>query len=172
MGKDISGSGLETKIVGRIMNIYEKALETPAITRIITRRMSDKGGGNALGLGLSDFITRALYEQVDLEMTRLNCVVAISPEKGRCPIVTEDSRAALGLALETVGPWRPETLELAWILNTKDLEYLAVSPALWAAAEMCPGLERLSPPEVWPWKDGGEGPKFTDYLQKRLKRFA
>ncbi|MDR1046009.1 MAG: DUF2088 domain-containing protein [Candidatus Adiutrix sp.] len=172
MGKDISGSGLDTKVIGRIMNIYEKELARPAITRIITRRMSEKGGGNALGLGLSDFITAELYRQADMDMTRLNCVVAVSPEKGRCPIVAENVRAALDLALETVGPWRPETLDMAWILNTKDLEYLAVSPSLWARAKDNPALEALVPPESLPWNGPGSGelPGFLDYFEKRQRR--
>jgi len=169
MGKDISGSGLDTKVIGRIMNIYERELTSPAVTRLITRRMSAKGGGNAIGLGLSDYITQRLYDGVDLEMTRLNSVVAISPEKGRCPIVAADTRAALKLALETVGPWRPEILTLAWVLNTKDLEYMAVSQSLWAAAEGDERLERLSPPEPWPWLLEAEGPDFGPYIQTRLE---
>ena len=168
MGKDISGSGLDTKVIGRIMNIYEKELTTPAITRIVTRRISEKGGGNAIGLGLSDFITRQLFEAVDMDMTRLNSVVAVSPEKGRCPIVAPDTAAALKLALETVGPWSPENLSAAWVLNTKDLEYLAVSQSLWNKAEHDPALERVVPPEIWPWAVKNEGPDFNQYLRQRL----
>lgn len=169
MGKDISGSGLDTKVIGRIMNIYETALTTPDITRIITRRISEKGGGNAIGLGLSDFITRQLFEAVDMAMTRLNSVVAVSPEKGRCPIVTPDTAAALQLSLETVGPWSPEALKMAWVLNTKDLEYLAVSQSLWNKAGNDPALERISPPEVWPWAVDADGPTFNDYLRDRIR---
>lgn len=168
MGKDISGSGLDTKVIGRIMNIYEKELASPAITRLVTRRISEKGGGNAIGLGLSDFITRQLFEAVDMEMTRLNSVVAVSPEKGRCPIVAPDTGAALKLALQTVGPWAPESLAMAWVLNTKDLEYLAVSQTLWDKAQSDPALAAVSPPELWPWADEPEGPMFTDYLRQRL----
>ncbi len=169
MGKDISGSGLDTKVIGRIMNIYEQELTTPAITRVVTLRMSEKGGGNALGLGLSDFITRELYEKVDLDMTYLNTVVAVAPEKGRVPITTPTARAALGLALKTVGPWRPDTLEMAWVANTKDLEYLAVSPSLWARAEADFGLIRLSPPEPLPFDDYGYLMKLTDHITSRIE---
>ena len=163
MGKDISGSGLDTKVIGRIMNIYEKALTTPAITRIITRRISKKGGGNAIGLGLSDFITRKLYDAVDQEMTHLNSVVAVSPEKGRCPIVAPHTKGALELALRTVGPWRPETLTLAWGRNTKDLEYLAVSQALWEKAADHPGLEQVRAPQPLPFDGEGELPLLTEF---------
>lgn len=170
MGKDISGSGLDTKVIGRIMNIYEKEVTTPAVTRLITRRISEKGGGNAIGLGLSDFITKQLADQVDWDMTRLNSVVAISPEKGRCPIVAPTTREALKMALATVGPWRPESLALAWILNTKDLEYLAVTPALWDTIAPGSGLAPVSPPAALTWNAAGEPPHFTDYLSSRTNR--
>ncbi|MGL4209326.1 MAG: hypothetical protein ACRCTY_08055, partial [Candidatus Adiutrix sp.] len=168
MGKDISGTGLDTKVIGRIMNIYEKELETPAITRIITRSMSEKGGGNAIGLGLSDFITQNLYDQVDKQMTSLNSRVATSPEKGRCPLVAASDEEALGYALDTIGPWTPPTLSLAWVQNTKDLEYLFVSPALWACAQNHENLLPLKSPKPMPLNEFGGLPKFVDYLKARL----
>ena len=169
MGKDISGSGLDTKVIGRIMNIYEQELTTPRITRIITQRISDKGGGNAIGLGLSDFVTRELAGQVDPEMTRLNCLVAVSPEKGRLPLVCSEARSALAAALATVGPWQPETLTLAWIANTKDLEYLALSPALLALARERADLEILAPAEPLPWLADGHLPRLEGWIEAKLK---
>jgi hypothetical protein len=169
MGKDISGSGLDTKVIGRIMNIYERELTSPRIIRLITLRMSDKGGGNAIGLGLSAFVTRELADQVDPEMTRLNSVVAVSPEKGRLPLVCPEARSAVSEALATVGPWQPETLALAWIINTKDLEYLAVSPALLARAGSRLDLEVLSPAEPLPWTAHGRLPRLDNWIKSKLR---
>ncbi|MDR1922251.1 MAG: DUF2088 domain-containing protein [Candidatus Adiutrix sp.] len=163
MGKDISGSGLDTKVVGRIMNIYEKEPDGPRITRLVTLRMSPKGGGNAIGVGLNDFITRELFEAIDLEMTALNSIVAVSPEKGRIPIIRPQARSALAAAIETVGPRRPQELELAWIANTKDLEYLAVSQALWDQAADKPALERLGAPRPMPFRSDGSLPALADW---------
>jgi hypothetical protein len=61
---------------------------------------------------------------------------------------------------------------MAWILNTKDLEYLAVSPSLWAGVKDKPDLEALVPPEPLPWNGPGAGelPRFPDYLEKRQRR--
>jgi len=89
IGKDVSGSGFDTKVIGRIMNIYEKECETPKITRIVFRDLTEGSEGNATGLGLADYTTR-----------------------------------------RAVGLWRPETVKVAWISNTKDLEWLALSSAL------------------------------------------
>jgi hypothetical protein len=130
IGKDISGSGFDTKVIGRIMNIYEKECETPKITRIVFMDLTEGSEGNATGLGLADYTTRRVVEKIDFEATRINCMTGGSPEKGRIPITLPTDRAALDAAFATIGLWRPETVKVAWISNTKDLEWLAVTGAL------------------------------------------
>lgn len=169
MGKDISGSGLDTKVIGRLMNIYEPELTTPRITRLVVLRISEKGGGNANGLGLPDFITKELYDAVDFDMTAMNVMIAVTPEKGRCPIVRDQARHALEGALETVGPYKFETLEMAWVISTKDVEYLAVTPALWEKAANDPSLTRLVAPRPMPFSEKGELPHFLDYIESLKK---
>ncbi len=130
IGKEISGAGFDTKVIGRIMNIYEKECERPRITRIALRDLSEKTGGNAIGLGLADFVHRRVVEKMDAEMTALNCITAVAPEKGRIPISLPSDRQLLEAALRSIGTWTPAFLRLAWIVNTSRLEELAVSPAL------------------------------------------
>jgi len=130
IGKDISGSGFDTKVIGRIMNIYEKECETPKITRIVFRDLTEGSEGNATGLGLADYTTRRAVDKIDFEATRINCMTGGSPEKGRIPITLPTDRAAIDAAFATIGLWTPETVKVAWIPNTKDLEWLAVSSAL------------------------------------------
>jgi hypothetical protein len=130
IGKDISGSGFDTKVIGRIMNIYEKECETPMITRIVFRDLTEGSEGNATGLGLADYTTRRVVDKIDVEATRINCMTGGSPEKGRIPITLPTDRAAIDAAFATIGLWTPEKVKVAWIPNTKDLEWLAVSSAL------------------------------------------
>ncbi|MDR1049759.1 MAG: DUF362 domain-containing protein [Deltaproteobacteria bacterium] len=172
MGKDISGAGLDTKVVGRIMNIYELEPESPKITRLVTFRISRKGGGNAIGLGLNDYITRELYDAIDPAMTDLNCTVAVSPEKGRCPLVRPTALSALEGALATVGPCSPADLRMAWIANTKDLEHLAVSPRLYFEAASDTTLERLAKPQALPLLPNGYFKHFNDWLAELTGRPA
>lgn len=130
IGKDISGAGFDTKVIGRIMNIYEKECERPRITRIALRDLSERTGGNAIGLGLADFVHRRVVDKMDAEMTALNCITAIAPEKGRIPITLPSDRLLLEAALRSIGLWTPESVRLAWIVNTARLEHFAVSTAL------------------------------------------
>ncbi len=130
IGKEISGTGCDTKVVGRIMNIYEAECQSPYITRVIFRDLSADTGGNAIGVGLADFVTRRLATKIDPVSTALNAITGGTPEKGRLPLVMESDRAALDATLRTIGVWQPATVRGAWIANSKDLECLAVTPAL------------------------------------------
>jgi hypothetical protein len=134
IGKDISGAGFDTKVIGRIMNIYEKECERPRITRIVLRDLSARTGGNAIGLGLADYVHRRVVDKMDAGMTALNCITAVAPEKARIPVVLPSDRLALEAACRSIGLWTAESVGLAWIINTADLKRLAVSPALAAEA--------------------------------------
>ena len=57
MGKNISGTGMDTNIIGRMMQILEPEPEKPAIVRIFVRDLTDDSDGNATGVGLADFTT-------------------------------------------------------------------------------------------------------------------
>ena len=145
MGKDVSGAGMDTKVIGRIMNIYEKECETPRILRVVVRDLTEKTYGNATGIGLADFITRRAADKIDQRLTTFNCITAAAPEKARLPIALANDREAVQAALDTIGLWTPESLRLAWIVNTKDLEYLAVSPACLAEVAGRPDLDLVGP---------------------------
>jgi hypothetical protein len=139
-GKEISGTGMDTKVLGRIMNIYEEELKHPKITRIILRDLTEKTHGNAIGVGLADFVTRKVADKIDYRSTYINSVTAITPEKARLPIVCENDREAVDFAIATAGPVDVDNLRLAWIKNTSTLWEMFVSQALQAAAEGKKGL--------------------------------
>jgi hypothetical protein len=130
IGKEISGAGFDTKVIGRIMNIYEKECERPRITRIVLRGLSEKTGGNAIGIGLADFVHQRVVARMDPQMTALNSITAVAPEKGRVPISFPSDRKALEAAFQSIGLWDLGSVRMAWIVNTSDLNRIAVSPGL------------------------------------------
>lgn len=166
IGKDISGAGFDTKVIGRIMNIYEKECERPRITRIALRDLSAKTGGNAIGLGLADFVHRRVVDKMDAEMTALNCITAVAPEKGRIPITLPSDRLLLEAALRSIGPWTPDSLRLAWIVNTSRLEHLAVSTALAKEARHL-GIPVSESGFSFPFDAEGELPRLQHLLRSR-----
>ncbi|HTY23259.1 MAG TPA: hypothetical protein VMC85_09025, partial [Desulfomonilaceae bacterium] len=121
---------MDTKVVGRIMNIYEEECETPRITRIVVRDLSEATDGNATGIGLADYTTTRAVEKTDFYATMTNCLTAVAPEKGRMPLAFKTDREALDAAFKTIGIWTPDRVRVAWISDTKNLEWIAVSEVL------------------------------------------
>jgi Lactate racemase N-terminal domain len=134
-GKEISGTGMDTKVLGRIMNIYELEIEHPKITRIVLRDLSKKTHGNAIGVGLADFVTQKVADKIDYRSMYINCVTAVTPEKGRLPIVCKNDKEAIDFAIATAGPSDADTLRMVWIKNTSTLDEMYVSQGLKAKAE-------------------------------------
>lgn len=130
MGKDISGSGMDTNVIGRVMVVNEPEPETPKIMRIYVRDLSEKTYGNAIGIGLADFCSQRLAAKIDPTPTQINCITAMTPEKARLPIALKTDREAIATALTTVGPVESWEARVIRIKNTLEMEELQVSEAV------------------------------------------
>jgi hypothetical protein len=129
-GKEISGTGMDTKVLGRIMNIYEEELNHPNITRVILRDLTEKTHGNAIGIGLADFITRKVVGKIDYRATYINSITAITPEKARLPLICENDKEAVDFAIATAGPVDFESVKIVWINHTSKLDEMWISKGL------------------------------------------
>jgi hypothetical protein len=130
MGKNISGTGMDTNVVGRIMFIGEREPERPKITRIIVLDLTEQAHGNAVGIGLADYTTRELVGKIDFTALATNAITAMTPEKGRIPIALETDRAAVEAAFKTIGDVDPEEARVVHIKNTLEMGELHISRAL------------------------------------------
>ncbi len=130
MGKNVSGSGMDTNIIGRMKIINEKEPESPRITNIITIGITEESHGNAAGMGLADFITKKLFQKVDLKATYENIVTSTFNERGKIPIIAETDRQAVEFALRTCGPIDIENARIIRIKNTLHLSEMYVSKAV------------------------------------------
>jgi len=130
IGKDISGLGMDTKVIGRMMHTGEKELETPKITRIFVRDITPNSMGNAAGIGLADFTTRRLVDKMDRESTYMNFITAMGPQKIRIPIYFDTDQEVLDAVFQTIGMVEPEKSRVVRIKNTLKLHEVEVSEAL------------------------------------------
>lgn len=130
MGKNISGTGMDTNVIGRIMFIGEQEPESPSITRIVVLSLTPHSHGNAIGLGLADYTTRRLVDTLDLKAMATNAITAMTPEKARIPIALDTDRDAIDAALETIGDVLPENARIVHIKNTLELREIYISEAL------------------------------------------
>jgi hypothetical protein len=161
MGKNLSGSGMDTKVIGRLMNIVEPPLTQPRILRIYVRDLHDDSYGNATGVGLADFVSRRLVDKIDPRATYINCLTGLSPESGRIPITLETDREAIDAALGTIGLVKPEAARIVRIQNTLRLEELDVSEALLAEVKQREHLTVLWGPKPLAFDHAGNLPAFA-----------
>ena len=129
IGKDISGAGMETKIVGRLRSGAAEP-EKPQIRYIVTTDLTKPSHGNACGVGIADFITKKLFDQIDLDATNENIVTCRCIEQGRIPIIARDDRQAIEFAIRALGKLPPEGPRLIRIKNTLRMETLYVTENL------------------------------------------
>ena len=130
MGKDISGTGIDTKVIGRIyMPLLAKEPETPRVKRIIICDLTESSEGNAMGIGIADFVTERLVEKVNKEATYINAITGGDVERVRIPLTLKNVRKAVEVAAESVGLIHPEALRLMRIKNTKHLVEVDLSKA-------------------------------------------
>ncbi|MDA8227292.1 MAG: lactate racemase domain-containing protein [Desulfitobacterium hafniense] len=147
IGKNISGTGMDTNVIGRIMNIYTKDPEWPKITRIFVRDLTEETDGNAIGIGMADFTTKRLTEKINYKVTYTNSLTGLVPEKARIPITCENDHEALDTALKTIGLVPPEQAKVIWIQDTLALTEVYVSEVYLPEVQDNPGLQLLGQPE-------------------------
>lgn len=129
IGKNISGTGMDTNVIGRYHS--PAASGGPVSKDLGILRLTEQAGGNAIGMGLADFITRQLYERIDLEATYMNCLTSIATGSGKIPVTMDNDRLLFKACAKHSGRLDPEDISLVIIKNTKELDELWMSEAAW-----------------------------------------
>jgi hypothetical protein len=130
LGKDYSGTGMDTNVIGRMGIPGVKEPEEPHARYIIVGDISAASHGNAIGAGLADFTTRRLFDKIDLAATMQNVVTSTFVERGKVPLVLENDRAALEAAVRCTWGVVPEEVRFVRIPNTLHLREVYLSENL------------------------------------------
>jgi hypothetical protein len=147
MGKNISGAGMDTKIINRsIQAAYNPFPNAPRIERIFVRNLSDLSYNNAVGLGLADVVTDRLVNRVDWKATHINSITASSLSASRTPIHFPSDRECLDKIWSTAGRFDQTEITIGWIRNTMELALMGLSENLLPEIRKNPGLEVLGEP--------------------------
>jgi len=146
MGKDISGAGMDSNVIGRHGTFFEPQFGTPKITFIVVCGLTANTYGNASGIGNANFTTRRLADKIDWNATYINCLTACAPDGARLPPVLETDRDAIAVALSCLGLDRPEDARVVRIQNTLRLAEVDVSEAYLADVEKRDDLVQVSEP--------------------------
>lgn len=132
MGKNISGAGMDTNVIGRMMIRGSAEFERPRIANIAVLDVTDSSHGNAIGVGLADFIPFRILEKIDLRAAYVNAMTSGlgGPQRGQIPMAMPTDRDAIAAALLTCGRADLENARLVRMRSTLDLEHLLVSESL------------------------------------------
>ena len=134
IGKEISGTGMDTNIVGRFHT--RAASGGPETIKLGVLNVTERSEGNANGMGLADFMPRHMYEQVDLETCYVNTLTSTEPSSTRIPMILANDREVFQACVKLCGQADPARIRMAIIRSTKHLDEIYLSPAAVEAAVM------------------------------------
>lgn len=154
IGKNISGTGLDTNIIGRFAIWELHNLCKPKIKKIAALNLSSKSEGNALGVGLVDIVTRRLIDAMDYKSTIINAITGTFLQRAFIPIIVEDDYEAITLGIDCSRRWDPLNARIVRINNTLNLNEIEVSKSVWNEIKEVENIETISGPYVWQFDKG------------------
>jgi hypothetical protein len=132
MGKNISGTGMDTNVLGRMFVPGVAEEPRPRITAVVVLDLTEESHGNAIGIGLADFTTERVVSSIDWHATYMNAFTAGTSGllRNRLPSVLLNDRAAIATAIRMCGQPDPARLRVARIKNTLQAARVEFSPSL------------------------------------------
>jgi hypothetical protein len=160
IGKNISGAGMDTNVVGRKFLSHAAAPdEYPKVKRIVVRGLTDETSGNASGIGMAEFCTSRTIRDMNVAFTRINCLTSGHVAAAMLPVDFETDREILDEALPTIGLTEPPDAKILWIANTLDVAEVECSQVFLEEARRRDDLEIISDLRDIPFDAEGNLPK-------------
>lgn len=144
IGKDISGTGFDTRAVGRYHTPY--ASGGPKIAKITVLDLTDKTNGNGNGLGIVDFTTQRAFKKFNMEMTYPNALTSTVPLSVKIPMVLKSDKQSIQAAIKTCNMLDKANVRMVRIKNTNVLGEIEVSESLIEEVQKSEYFEILSEP--------------------------
>jgi Lactate racemase N-terminal domain len=161
IGKNVSGSGMDTNVVGRKRAFRGQSTDNqPQMRHIFVRGLTAKTHGNAAGIGLADFTTFRVVRAMNYPATRINCLTAGYPEGAYLPVQFETDREVIEAALAIIGTRKPEEGRVLRIRNTLELEEVEVSEPCLEVREGRTDFMPLEAPRAMAFDPQGNLPPF------------
>ncbi len=149
IGKNISGSGMDTNVVGRKFNDHgATGDDTVNCKRIFVRGLTPETHGNACGIGMAEVTNQRTVDQANLVATRINALTGGHPSAAAVPIAFDTDREAMLAILETVGLVDPADSGIIQIANTLKLGEVLVSEKYTPEVQDRSDLEVLAGPDA------------------------
>ncbi|WP_197440033.1 DUF362 domain-containing protein [Calycomorphotria hydatis] len=158
IGKNISGTGMDTNIIGRkLSRTTSPGIESPCCHKIFVRGLTPATIGNATGIGYADVTNSRTVTEIDQQITRINCESSGHPENADIPPSFDSDQECLQFLLEQ-RPVPPSSLRIVQIRDTLSLGELRVSEPCLEALKNRPDIEILEQSKAYEFDANGNLP--------------
>ena len=131
IGKNISGTGLDSNVVGRKFDDHKAVKgERPRVHYIAVLGLTPETAGNANGIGMAEFCLRSVLQKIDWQKTRFNAMTANHVSAAMVPLDFETETEILEAAWLSLGRPDPATMRVVWIRDTLHLEEITATESL------------------------------------------
>ena len=154
MGKNISGTGMDTNITRSYTHGYGISREGRA-KRIAALDLTEESHGSAVGIGQADVTTQRLFEKIDPNTTYPNLLTSGGTDSAKIPMILDNQKLAIQAAIKTSVGGKAETVKLIRIPDTLHITEIEVSEGFIEEARNTPGMEILEGPYEWQFDDEG-----------------
>ncbi|HET7657919.1 MAG TPA: DUF362 domain-containing protein [Bacillales bacterium] len=156
MGKNYSGTGMDTNIIGRMRIEGLPEPKTPAIRYLGVLNLSEESHGNANGIGLADFTTESLVSRIDREATYLNCITSGFIIRSAIPMTFSNDKELIIGAIKTLKmEENPEDIRMVYIKNTLHVDEVWVTRPIYEEIKDRENVTFISGPEPIPFDEEG-----------------
>ncbi|MDP6079202.1 MAG: lactate racemase domain-containing protein [Arenicellales bacterium] len=163
IGKNISGSGMDSNVVGRKFLEHRAGDdEWPKVRTIFLRGLTEETHGNATGIGMAEFALTRAVDAMDIAITRRNCITGGSPTGAMIPLHYQTDQEVLEATLPEMGLTAVPDTKVMWIHNTLEVSELECSVAYLDEARQSNEIEILSEPRPLPLDNNGNLPDVTE----------
>ncbi len=156
IGKNISGTGMDTNVVGRKFNDCAAGpSEWPKVQQIYVRGLTPETKGNAAGIGIAEYCRTQVVREMDVEVTRVNCLTALHISAAAIPANWETDKEVLEVAIGQSGRSMASDIRWIWIRDTLHVGEVFCSEAYWGEAQSRNDLEVIGSPQPLSWDTEG-----------------
>ncbi len=152
IGKNISGDGMDPNVTGRFATDIHGGIKAG---KIVVLDLTDETHGNAQGIGNADVTTLRLDKRMSREMTYPTAVTNKFLGLDKLPMVMDNDREAIQLAMQACYTDDVSKLRLIRIRDTAHLEEIEVSENMLEEVKANPRMEVLSEPRSWGFREDG-----------------
>lgn len=149
IGKDISGDGMDPNITGTFCSPYARGGIHAEHVAVLD--LTDASHGCAIGVGMADFITRRLFDKINLEATYPNAITSKMVVQAKIPMILENDREAIQIALKTCCGIERRNPRIVRVHDTLHLETMWISEALMESAAHTDNIQVINGPFAFPF---------------------